>query len=135
MLGLRCCEGFSLLAVSMGYSLVGCVGFSLRWLLLLWRTGFRHEGLSGCSTGAQQLQFLGSKIRLNSCGTWAYLLCGMWDLPGSGIEPMSPALASGFLSTEPPGKPQSNIFNMEANVQEKTPLGSVAACRVASIQA
>ena len=48
---------------------------------------------------------------------------------------MIPALAAGFLSTEPPGKPQSNIFNMEANVQEKAPLGSVAACRVASIQA
>ena len=29
---------------------------------------------------------------------------GMWDLPGSGIEPVSPALAGGFLSTVPPGK-------------------------------
>ena len=28
----------------------------------------------------------------------------MWDLPGLGIEPMSPALASGFLTTAPPGK-------------------------------
>ena len=28
----------------------------------------------------------------------------MWDLPGAGIEPVSPALASGFLSTAPPGK-------------------------------
>ena len=134
VLGLRCCKGFSLLAASTGYSLVGCMGFSLRWLLL-WRTGFRHAGLSGCSTGAQQLQFPGSKIRLSSCGAWAYLLGSMWDLPGSGIEPMTPALAAGFLSTEPPGKPQSNIFNMEANIQEKAPLGSVAACKVASIQA
>ena len=25
----------------------------------------------------------------------------MWDLPGPGIEPMSPALAGGFLSTVP----------------------------------
>ena len=25
--------------------------------------------------------------RLSSCGTWAQLLCGMWDLPGSGIKP------------------------------------------------
>ena len=31
-------------------------------------------------------------------------LAGMWDLPGSGIEPVSPALAGGFLSTVPPGK-------------------------------
>ena len=27
----------------------------------------------------------------------------MWDLPGSGIEPASPALAGGFFTTEPPG--------------------------------
>ena len=30
--------------------------------------------------------------------------CSMWDLPGPGIEPMSPALAGGFFTTEPPGK-------------------------------
>ena len=30
----------------------------------------------------------------------------MWDLPGPGIEPVSPAPAGGFLTTEPPrGKP------------------------------
>ena len=27
------------------------------------------------------------------------------DLPNPGIEPMSPALAGGFFTTEPPGKP------------------------------
>ena len=27
------------------------------------------------------------------------------DLPDSGIEPVSPALAGGFFTTEPPGKP------------------------------
>ena len=31
---------------------------------------------------------------------WLY---GMWDLPGSGIEPF-PVLADGFLITEPPGR-------------------------------
>ena len=29
----------------------------------------------------------------------------MWDLSGPGIEPLSPALASRFFTTEPPGKP------------------------------
>ena len=29
----------------------------------------------------------------------------MWDLPGPGLEPVSPALASGFPTTVPPGKP------------------------------
>ena len=28
-----------------------------------------------------------------------------WDRPGSGIEPMSPAVAGRFFITEPPGKP------------------------------
>ena len=29
----------------------------------------------------------------------------MWDLPGPELEPVSPALAGGFLTTAPPGKP------------------------------
>ena len=28
----------------------------------------------------------------------------MWDLPRPGLEPVSPALAGGFLTTAPPGK-------------------------------
>ena len=28
----------------------------------------------------------------------------MWDLRGPGLEPLSPALAGGFLTTAPPGK-------------------------------
>ena len=28
----------------------------------------------------------------------------MWDLHGPGIEPVSPALAGSFFTTEPPGK-------------------------------
>ena len=38
--------------------------------------------------------------RLNSCDTWAQLLCSIWDLPGPGIEPMSPALAGRFFTME-----------------------------------
>ena len=43
--------------------------------------------------------------RLSSCGSWAQLLHGMWDLPRPGLEPLSPALAGGFSTTAPPGKP------------------------------
>ena len=43
--------------------------------------------------------------RLNSRVAWPLLLCGMWDLPGSGIKPVSPALAGRFFTTEPPGNP------------------------------
>ena len=34
----------------------------------------------------------------------------MWDLPGPGLEPMSPALAGGFLTSAPPGKPSFVFF-------------------------
>ena len=33
----------------------------------------------------------------------------MWDLPGPGLEPVSPALAGGFLTTAPPGKSISTV--------------------------
>ena len=36
---------------------------------------------------------------LSSCGTWAWLLQGVWNLPGPGIEPAFSALACGFLFT------------------------------------
>ena len=102
------CVGSSLLyagflvAASGGYSLLRCMGFSLQWLLLLQSTGF-----SRCGTWAQLLRRVGSVVtvrRLSSCGAQASLLHGMWDLPGPGLEPGSPALAGGFLSTAPPGK-------------------------------
>ena len=44
-LGLRCCSGFTLGAVNGGCSSLWCLGFSLRWLLLLQRTGPRAGGL------------------------------------------------------------------------------------------
>ena len=34
----------------------------------------------------------------------------MWDLPGPGLEPVSPALAGGFLTTAPPGKSPGESF-------------------------
>ena len=34
----------------------------------------------------------------------------MWDLPGPGIRPVSPALAGGFFTIESPGKTQARIF-------------------------
>ena len=34
----------------------------------------------------------------------------MWGLPGPGLEPVSPALAGGFLTTAPPGKPAKYIL-------------------------
>ena len=45
----------------------------------------------------------------------------MWDLPGPGLEPMSPALAGGFLTTAPPGKPDDFFKTMYGNSILKTP--------------
>ena len=50
------------------------------------------------------------KHRLSSCGTRAHLLCDVWDLPRPEIEPLSPALAGGFYTAEPLGKPRSLLF-------------------------
>ena len=104
------CAGFSLQCT--GFSLQ-CAGFSLRWLLLLRSTGSRHTGFSSCGTRAsvvvaRGISSCGSRAlgrRLSSCGARAKLLRGMWDLPGSGLEPVSPALEGRFLTTVPPGKP------------------------------
>ena len=43
--------------------------------------------------------------RLSNCGSRAQPLRGMWDPPRPGLEPVSPALAGGFPTTAPPGKP------------------------------
>ena len=79
-----------------------CTGFSLRWPLLLRSTGSRHAGFSSCDTRAQ-------------------LPRGMWDPPGPGLEPVSPASAGRFPTTAPLGKPFLDIligivFNLQVNM-------------------
>ena len=96
-------HGLSLVVASGGYSLLWCVGFPSWWLLLLQSTGSRSVGFRSCGSRALER-------RLSSCGAWAQLLHSMWDLPGPGIEPMSPALASRFLTTAPPGKSQEEDY-------------------------
>ena len=54
-------RGLSLVAASRGYSSLRCMGFSLRWLLLLWSMGSRHVGFSSCGTRALE-------SRLSNCG-------------------------------------------------------------------
>ena len=76
----------SLVAASRGYSSLCCTSLSLRWLVLLQSTGF------------------------STCIAWAQLPHGMQNPPRSGIEPVSPALASGFLTTGLPGKSSTCIF-------------------------
>ena len=63
----------------------------------MWASVVAAHGFGSC--GSRSLE-----SRLSSCGSRALLLRGMWDLPRQGIEPVSPALAGGFLTTVPPGK-------------------------------
>ena len=48
--------------------------------------------------------------RLSSCGSRVQPLHNMWDLPGPGPEPASPALAGRLSTTAPPGKPWEYEF-------------------------
>ena len=77
-----------------------CSGFSCcgGGALGMWASVVAARRLSSCGSWALER-------RLSSCGAQAQLLRGMWDLPGPGIEPVSPALASGFLTTCYPGSP------------------------------
>ena len=102
MPGLCCCE-LSLVLESGGFSSpVLCrlltVVASLTVERGLWgalASVVATRGLSSCSS--QSL-----KRRLRSSDTPAYLLCGTGDLPRPGIQPVSPALAGIFFTTEPP---------------------------------
>ena len=98
MLGLRC---FARVLFSRGeWELLLIGGRRLIVVLLLSQsTGSRCSGFSGVARG------------LSSCGPWAELLCGKWDLPGPEIEAVSPALVGRFPSTSPPGKSYIILFN------------------------
>ena len=58
--------------------------------------GSRHKGFDSCGAKAQELWHLVATV---ACG-----------ILGPGIEPVSPALQGGFLTTGPPGKPQDVYF-------------------------
>ena len=57
------------------------------------------HGLSSCS-------FWDLEHGLNTCGAQAYLLHGMWDLPGPGIEPVSLHWKANSLPLSHQGNPR-----------------------------
>ena len=75
---------------------------SLRWLLLLQSTGCRAQASVVAAVVPGSCGSRAPEHRLSSCGAWAELLHGMWDLPRSDTELVSPALAGGFFTPEPP---------------------------------
>ena len=94
MLGLHCSLGFSLVPASGRYGLA-----AMHTLLIMGASLVAEHGLEGTRASVVLT------YKLSNRGALALLLCGMWDLSGPGIKPVSPALAGSFFTTEPPGKP------------------------------
>ena len=97
--------GLSLVAVSGGYSPVAVQG-----LLIAVASPVAEHGLQ--SMRASVAAACGLECALSGCGTWAQMPHSMWNLPGSGIEYMSPALTGGFLTTGLPGKSWLSILTI-----------------------
>ena len=100
----------------------GCAGssFLCEGFLQLWQVGATLHRSAWASHYRGPLTIAASLVaehrlqtrRLSNCGSRAQLLRSMWDLPRPGLEPVSPALAGGFLTTAPPGKSQESfLFN------------------------
>ena len=53
----------------------------------------------------------------------------MWDFPGPGIEPVSPAVAGGFLTTGPPGK-SSPTFSLSLRLVHCSELFQIFFCSI-----
>ena len=106
---LCCCAGFSI---------VRCAGFSL-WCFSCCRAwALRHTGFRSC--GSQALEHRPSVV----VGARASLLRGTQDLPRSGIEPVSPALAGGLFTTETPRKSLTTLVLMCFDVGRTNPFCS-----------
>ena len=73
VLGLHCCEGFSLV-LARDTLYLGCRGFSLWWLFLLQSKGSRAQGL-------QQLQLQGSRAQAQQL--WSISLVVPWHVESS----------------------------------------------------
>ena len=83
-----------------------CSGFSCYTAQAL---GMQSSVFVACgfnSCGSQALECAG----FSSCGAWTYLVSGIWTPPRPEIEPMSPALAGGFLSTVPWAKSMERVW-------------------------
>ena len=52
-----------------------------------------------------------------SSGAWAQLPCGVWNPLRPGIKHVSPASASTFLTSGPPGKSQSMLLDNQEGVE------------------
>ena len=102
---------FSVVVESGGYSLGMVCGLLIEVASLVAEHGLQSTrtsvvvALGFSSHGSRALEH-----RLRGCSTWAELLLEMWDLPRSGAETVSSALADVLFTAEPPGKPLIVFF-------------------------
>ena len=69
------------------------------------------SGFSCCRAWALGLQASEAAAGgLRSCDAWAQLLHSMWNLPGPGIEPLSPTPVGSFLPLYHHGSPTQGII-------------------------
>ena len=107
VLDLPCCAGFSLVVVSRLYSLLGCEGFSLRWLLLLGSIGSRACGFPWWHVGSEVVI-----PRLPSTGPIA-VAHGLRFSSARGIFPdqdqtVVPCIGRWIPYSEPPDRPPAH---------------------------
>ena len=96
--------GFSLVAASRDYSVAVIHG-----LLIVVASLVGENGLQGVPASVAAAPGL---LSTDSTAVGHQLSC---HLPRPRIEPVSPALAGGFPTTEPPGKPQRALLHKEGN--------------------
>ena len=90
MLGLCCYAGSSPVVASGSCSLAAMCALLVALAFLAVEHGLQGTRASiAAPVGLAVGSFQAPEHRLNSCGTQAFLLHGMWDPPGLGIQPMS----------------------------------------------
>ena len=110
VLSLRCFARAFSGYCELGLLFIAVPGLLTAVVLLLQSTDSRRAGPGIAARGLQS-------VRLISCSAPAQLFHGMWNLPRSGVESMSSALAGSFLFTAPPGKSHLVIFDVRFNSQ------------------
>ena len=109
MLGVHCCLGFSLVVASGGYFLGAVLGLFVAGVSLVGEHGCM--GFSCCSTWAQQLRLLDSRVLLRVAALERKLR-DLWDLfPDQGSNPCLLHWQADSLPLSHQGSPGTRVFS------------------------
>ena len=101
-----------------------------------WAGAALYWGAQASHCRAQALDAQASVVdalRFSSCGTWALLLRGIWNLPRPGFKTSPSALAGEFLSPVPPGKSMHPIKFFYVSSQLLLPFPTAATTNLHSL--